>query len=229
MAQAIKRELEPHEVPYNDKDIKYIDGNPLSELKSDNPETVRSVINPTDKDFTHAWGGVPYTIPAYSVGQFREPLALHLAKHFAQKLYYEPYFSKYLPHETRGGSVDPAEITRVMKLLLDRKEEEMDQVIAEIGDMQKQAASVAEREQFQFIKERQVVHETVKAREEKEAEQLEAAKVARGEVTPAVSVPSAFVPTEKPRAEKPAWKEFVADAMKRGMSMKEASEAYKKL
>lgn len=42
------------------------------------------VTNPFDFDFTHAWGGVPYTLPAGKPMLFPYPLADHLATHLAR-------------------------------------------------------------------------------------------------------------------------------------------------
>lgn len=46
------------------------------------------VYNPLSEDFTWAWDGKPYTIPAKSKKSFPEFLARHLAKHLARKIVY---------------------------------------------------------------------------------------------------------------------------------------------
>lgn len=43
-----------------------------------------SVTNPFDFDFTHAWGGVPYTLPMGKTLLFPHHLADHLATHLAR-------------------------------------------------------------------------------------------------------------------------------------------------
>src|SRR3954466_15820698 len=42
------------------------------------------LTNVFDFDFTHAWGGVPYTLPAGKSLLFPYPLADHLATHLAR-------------------------------------------------------------------------------------------------------------------------------------------------
>lgn len=43
------------------------------------------ITNPFDFDYTHAWGGVPYTLPVGKPLLFPYPLGLHLATHLARQ------------------------------------------------------------------------------------------------------------------------------------------------
>lgn len=44
---------------------------------------VVTIYNPTNRDFTRSWGGVPRTIPAHQAVDYPRFLAMHLAKHMA--------------------------------------------------------------------------------------------------------------------------------------------------
>src|SRR3990167_3682717 len=62
----------------NIKDIREIPHSPNTSLES------VIVFNPLNKDFTHGWEGVDYTIPTETERSFPEFLAHHLAKHLAE-------------------------------------------------------------------------------------------------------------------------------------------------
>lgn len=56
-----------------------------AEIKAQNDAArIVSVTNPFDFDFTHAWGGVPYTLPMGKTLLFPFHLADHLATHLAR-------------------------------------------------------------------------------------------------------------------------------------------------
>lgn len=56
-----------------------------AELKAqENASRIFKIINPFDFDFTHAWGGVPYTLPMGKPILLPFPLADHLATHLAR-------------------------------------------------------------------------------------------------------------------------------------------------
>jgi len=50
------------------------------------PLEVGVITNPLDEDFTHAYGGKDLTIPAGESKQFPLYVAVHLAKHLAEKM-----------------------------------------------------------------------------------------------------------------------------------------------
>lgn len=57
-----------------------------AEIKAQaNAARIVRVTNPFDFDFTHAWGGVPYTLPMGKPLLFPFPLADHLATHLARQ------------------------------------------------------------------------------------------------------------------------------------------------
>lgn len=46
-------------------------------------QDIVTIYNPTNRDFTRAWGGVPRTIPAHQAVDYPRFLAMHIAKHMA--------------------------------------------------------------------------------------------------------------------------------------------------
>lgn len=87
----------------------------------------RSVTNPLEEDFTHAWNGEPYTIPAGETKSFPEFLAVHLAKHLADKIMiqggrYEDKINQMTGRHT-ARSVGKPEKTELMNYLLDAEKQ----------------------------------------------------------------------------------------------------------
>lgn len=63
------------------------------------------IFNPLDEDFTWAFDGKPYTIPAKSTKEFPEFLARHIAKHLAQKIVYSNAYKEI--EEKAKGQLTP--------------------------------------------------------------------------------------------------------------------------
>jgi hypothetical protein len=78
--------------------------NSLNNLPTEPDQTKTYIYNPTKDDFTWPYAGQDYTLPSRKIVDFPKYLALHLAKHLAQKMaleddsgrHYEDRFNKYL-------------------------------------------------------------------------------------------------------------------------------------
>lgn len=52
-------------------------------VQKESEQDILTIYNPTNKDFTRKWGGVPRTIKAHETAEYPRFLAEHLAKHLA--------------------------------------------------------------------------------------------------------------------------------------------------
>ena len=88
---------------------------PILEIKDIPPDAGTSLeptelYNPLNEDFTWAFGGKPYTIPAKSKKLFAEKVARHLAKHLARKIVYGNYEAEVkeeIDKLRKMGNLDP--------------------------------------------------------------------------------------------------------------------------
>jgi len=97
--------------------------------------TQRTVTNPLNEPFTFGWDSVPYTIPAKSTVMLVDFLAVHAAKHLADRLLIDS--GKY-EDEIRGDkrvykAVTENQLNLVMDALLDREDEKinLDEILKE--------------------------------------------------------------------------------------------------
>ena len=88
---------------------------PILDIKDVPPDAGTSlepieIYNPLNEDFTWAFGGVPYTVPAKSKKLIAEKVARHLAKHLARKIVYGNYeaeIKEEIDKLRKMGNLDP--------------------------------------------------------------------------------------------------------------------------
>ena len=97
---------------------------------------VRKLTNPLPEEFEFMWDGVPYIVPAMSTKSFADYIAIHGAKHLANKILIEKgRFEDIIRNDKRiSHPVTAGEKQTLMDALLDRDDEVMniDEVLGEV-------------------------------------------------------------------------------------------------
>lgn len=176
------RIVPPAEIPYNDPNVKYTDGNPYGELKSKDPFSTRTVLNPLSEDFETAVNGEPIIVQkgkSYSGPEFR---VIHVAKHIARKIGYTIHNAQYLPQEHAPSFPKEKEI-EIMAVLLDKVESDLPEVLDNLNKIVATISGEAQKNVQLLLKTRKQNVATVELKKENEAKALQEKRMKRGEIS----------------------------------------------
>lgn len=83
----------------------------------------RTVTNPTNEDFTHAWDGQDFTIKAGETEEYPSFLAEHLAGHLAKKILIDKgaFVDKLVAGNPRPHTVPITDVDLIKEKLLDQE------------------------------------------------------------------------------------------------------------